>query len=101
MSMMQTGSIVLDSPGPPVVSAAGASGFTTVTFPTPFPNSSKVIVIPMVQTFNGIDTPGVRIADVTVTGFKIRMNELVGNAGSALSDGKHIKETIGWIASSV
>ena len=35
----------------------------------------------MVQTFNGPDNPGVRLADVTTTGFKIRMNELVANGG--------------------
>ena len=43
-----------------------------------------------------------RLADVSTTGFKIRMNELVAHHGDGphepLSDGGHIQETIGWIA---
>ena len=100
MSTIQNGSLQLNSPGSPVTTGGDTSSFTTVPFPTPFPDGSNVIVIPMVQTFNGQDTPGVRIADVTTTEFKIRMNELVGN-GQALSDGGHINETIGWVAFSI
>ncbi|GAA1392340.1 hypothetical protein GCM10009639_23740 [Kitasatospora putterlickiae] len=98
--MIQTGTLQLNSTQPTALSGGGTSTFTQVTFPTPFPAGSEVIVIPFVQTFNGPDTPGLRIADVTVTGFKIRINELVGR-GSALSDGPHTVETIGWIASTV
>lgn len=73
-----------------------------MTFPTPFPPNSHVIVIPMVQTFNGPDTPGVRIADVTTKGFRIRMNEVVVE-GKALAprSGTHTKETIAWLATTV
>ena len=95
---IQAGSIRLSSPGP-VVTTTSTSTFTTVNFPTPFPEGSDVIVLPVVQTFNGPDTPGIRIADVTTTGFKFRMNELVrGGPRQALSDGQHTTETIGWIA---
>ncbi|MFF7454139.1 hypothetical protein [Kitasatospora sp. NPDC008115] len=100
MSMIQTGTLQLDSTSRSALSGGGTSTFTQVTFPTPFPAGSEVIVVPFVQTFNGPDTPGLRLADVTTTGFKIRMNELVGR-GSALSDGPHTLETIGWIASTV
>ena len=105
--MTQVGKIELESPGPSVTTEKDFRDFTTVNFPTPFPEGAIVIVIPMVQTFRGPDTPGVRIGEVTNTGFKIRMNELVINRRGtdsdreALSDGNHTIETIGWVAYSV
>ncbi|MGW4382437.1 hypothetical protein [Kitasatospora sp. NPDC004531] len=100
MSMIQTGRLQLSSTQPTELGGGNTSTFTQVTFPTPFPSDASVIVVPFVQTFNGPDTPGLRIADVTTTGFKIRINELVGS-GRALSDGRHTTETVGWIASTV
>ncbi|MFE7593656.1 hypothetical protein ACFU6K_30065 [Kitasatospora sp. NPDC057512] len=100
MSMIQTGKLQLNSTSATELTGGATSTFTQVVFPTPFPNDANVIVLPFVQTFNGPDTPGLRIADVTTTGFKIRINELVGS-GRALSDGPHTTETIGWIASTV
>lgn len=99
MSMMQTGTVDLDSRTPSEIRGNQTSTFTRVTFPTPFPAGARVIVIPMVQTFHGPQTPGVRIADVTVEGFLIRFNELV--AGTRISDGVHTTETVGWVAYSV
>lgn len=101
MSMIQTGRLQLNSTSGSEVTGGNISTFTQVTFPSPFPTNAAVIVVPFVQTFNGPDTPGLRIADVTTTGFKIRMNELVGSGGKALSDGGHTSETVGWIASTV
>lgn len=96
---IQAGSINLSSPGPVITGNNDTSTFRLVTFPTPFPDGSNVTVFPMVQTFRGADTPGIRIADVTTTGFRLRMNELVrGGPRQALSDGEHTTETIGWIA---
>ncbi|AZS89380.1 hypothetical protein ACIQKE_35515 [Streptomyces griseoviridis] len=100
MSMTLTGKLQLNSGSATEVNGGVTTTFTQVTFPTPFPSGADVIVVPFVQTFNGPDTPGLRIADVTRTGFKIRINELVGS-GRALSDGSHTTETIGWIASTV
>ncbi|MEU9337232.1 hypothetical protein AB0D49_29410 [Streptomyces sp. NPDC048290] len=100
MSMIQTGRLQLSSTSPTEVTGGVTSTFTQVTFPSPFPSNAEVVVFPFVQTFNGPDTPGLRIADVTPTGFKIRMNELVGT-GRPLSDGLHTVETVGWIASTV
>ncbi|MGH3932997.1 MAG: lamin tail domain-containing protein [Pseudonocardiaceae bacterium] len=100
LSMIQTGILELDSPNATEVKGGQTSTFTSVTFATPFPQGSEVAVIPMVQTFNGPDTPGIRITQVTTKGFLIRMNELVGN-GKGLSDGKHNQETIGWLACTV
>ncbi|NES89405.1 MULTISPECIES: hypothetical protein [Okeania] len=100
MAMMQTGSVDLNSPGDNATQSGDISGFTQVNFPTPFPEGTTVIVIPMVQTFNGPETPGVRLAEVTTTGFKIRMNELIGK-GASLSGNAHTTETIGWVAYSV
>ena len=43
-----------------------------------------------------------RIAEVTTTGFKIRMNELVAHGGQqAVSNGVHCAETVGWVAFAV
>jgi len=100
MSLFQTGKLSLDSTHPVATTGGDTSTFTQVTFPTPFPAGSSVIVIPFVQTFNGPETPGVRIADVTTTGFKIRFNELFAT-GKVQSDGVHATETVGWIASTV
>ncbi|MFF3554966.1 hypothetical protein ACFYXL_16370 [Streptomyces tsukubensis] len=100
MSIIQTGRLQLNSNSATELTGRDTSTFTQVTFPSPFPDNAAVIVVPFVQTFNGPDTPGLRIADVTTTGFKIRINELVGT-GRALSDGPHTTETIGWIAASV
>lgn len=72
MSMPQTGKLQLSSTNAAVVTGGDTSTFTQVTFPSPFPANAAVIVIPSVQTFNGPETPGLRIADVTTTGFKMR-----------------------------
>ncbi|MFJ4771033.1 hypothetical protein ACIP88_18290 [Streptomyces uncialis] len=100
MSLIQTGKLQLNSTRPVAVTGGDTSTFTQVTFPTPFPAGSTVIVTPFVQTFNGPETPGLRIADVTTSGFKIRINELHA-AGKVTSDGTHAEETIGWIATTV
>jgi hypothetical protein len=99
---LQTGIISLNSRKPSELQACNTETFTQVTFPSPFPEGAKVVVIPFVQTFNGPDTPGLRIADVSPTGFKVRMNELVAHGGQhAISNGVHCAETIGWIAFAV
>ncbi|ELS52977.1 hypothetical protein [Streptomyces viridochromogenes] len=69
-------------------------------FPTPFPSGSEVIVQTTVQTFNGPQTPGVRLHDVNETGFLIRMNE-VYSSGTGTADGLHAEEIIGWTAYTV
>jgi len=67
-----------------------------VTFDVPFEKGKRVVVIPMTQTYVGINTPGLRLQNVTNLGFEIRFDELVG-AGD-LSDGSHHKEIVGWVA---
>ncbi|MFB6814085.1 hypothetical protein ACFCV8_06030 [Streptomyces sp. NPDC056347] len=96
MSMIQTGKLQLRTDEPQARTGGDVSTFTQVNFPTPFPAGSEVIVVPMTQTFNGPETPGIRIADVTVNGFKIRFNEV--RMGTQGSDGRHVEETVGWIA---
>ncbi|MGV9313808.1 hypothetical protein ACWDR0_16705 [Streptomyces sp. NPDC003691] len=100
MSMFQTGRLQLSSSNPVATTGGDTSTFTQVTFPASFPDGSTVVVIPFVQTFNGPDTPGLRIADVSTVGFKIRINELHAN-GKVTSDGTHTAETVGWIATTV
>ena len=105
MATFQTGLINLGSTNPSELLSGNTSTFTQVNFPTPFPAGSKVIVVPMVQTFNGAHTPGLRIANVTNVGFMIRMNEVVcqqpGQPTQPLSDGSHVNESIGYVAFTV
>jgi len=67
-----------------------------VTFNVPFASNKKVVVIPMTQTYNGNGTPGLRIKNVTSSGFEIRFDEVVGTGD--LSDGSHTTEQVGWVA---
>ncbi|MGA4800512.1 hypothetical protein [Streptomyces lavendulocolor] len=99
MSLIQTGKINLNSTNAVETTGGDTSTFTRVTFPTPFPQGSQVVVFPQTQTFNGPETPGIRIHDVTETGFLIRLNEVL--AGAVKSDGTHTTETIGWLAATV
>ncbi|MFP5271765.1 lamin tail domain-containing protein [Coleofasciculus sp.] len=71
----------------------------TVEFDPPFPGDTQVAVIPMTQTYNGQETPGLRIRNVTSEGFEIRFDEIVAQGHSA--DGAHLDETVAWIAYSV
>ncbi|MCL3994130.1 hypothetical protein [Streptomyces lavenduligriseus] len=48
----------------------------------------------------GPETPGIRLHDVHRDGFLIRFDELNLNAPTR-SDGRHVTETVGWIASTV
>jgi hypothetical protein len=100
MSLIQTGVLELNSTNPVAETGGDTSTFTRVTFPTPFPAGSTVIVIPAVQTFNGPQTPGIRIANVTTQGFLIRLNEVLVSS-DIKSDGVHATETVGWIAATV
>jgi hypothetical protein len=95
--MMQADSFKLKSPGKPETNGGDTGSFTQVDFPTPFTQGTEVIVIPMIQTFNGADSPGLRIVDVNRKGFKVRMNEWVAR-GKPESDGNHTNEIIGYIA---
>lgn len=67
-----------------------------VTFSVPFTPGKKVVVIPMTQTYLGNGTPGLRLQNLTNSGFEIRFDEVVGTGG--LSDGAHAQETVGWVA---
>jgi hypothetical protein len=58
------------------------------------------VVLAQTQTFNGPESPGIRIHDVNTEGFLIRLNELNVNANTR-SDGQHTTETVGLIASTV
>jgi hypothetical protein len=100
MAMFQTGKIRLSSDSAIETSGGNMSTFTRVTFPTPFPAGSDVIVLPLTQTFNGPETPGIRVHDVTETGFLIRLNEVNVNPNTK-SDGKHTAEEVGWLATTV
>jgi hypothetical protein len=100
MSMVQSGKIALSSNHPTEKTGGKTSTFTRVNFPTPFPSGSDVIVQTTVQTFNGPQTPGVRLHDVNETGFLIRMNE-VYSSETGTADGLHAEEIIGWTAYTV
>lgn len=76
----------------------------TVRFNPPF-CAKNIVVIPMAQTRNGPDTPGLRIRRVTRTSFQIRYDEvyytrdLSNTVGPYGSNGVHpLFEKIGWVA---
>lgn len=79
-----------------------------VTFPEAFNGSGEVVVTAQIQTFNGSDTPGLRLKNVNSKGFQVRMNELVGSQVSSstegdlgtikTNDGRPNAETLGWVA---
>ena len=96
----RVGIVNFNSLGTPNLTNNSTTGFTKVSFEPAFPEGSKVVVQAQVMTFNGADSPGIRIQKVTTSSFYIRMNELVGGKDShtALSDGQHTTETIGWTA---
>lgn len=66
-----------------------------------------------IQTYNGADTPDVRVRNISNTSFEVTMNELVATnvtsefagritqLGSVVADGKHASETLGWMALSI
>ncbi len=87
-------------------SASRRTGWHKVTFPNTF--SSTPVVLAQTQTYKGADTPGIRIQNVSTSGFEVRMDELQahgatsstqGNLGKFMADGVHPNpETLGWIA---
>lgn len=87
-------------------SASRKTGWHRVTFPHPFP--STPVVFAQTQTYVGVDTPGIRIQNVSSSSFEVRMDELQahgctssvqGNLGKFTADGKHPNpETLGWMA---
>ncbi len=86
--------------------ASRKTGWHQVNFPQPFP--STPVVFAQTQTYRGGDTPGIRIQNVSTTGFEVRMDELQahgatssvqGNLGKFVADGVHPNpETLGWMA---
>jgi hypothetical protein len=96
---LDLGSIILDQRVgiiEPLDSDRHRNTWHKVTFSVPFPQGKKVVVIPMTQTYFGNNTPGLRLQNVTNSGFEIRFDELVGLGN--LSDGYHVQETVGWVA---
>ena len=92
---VQTGALQINAE-PPTTDVANPTGFTRVDCAHPF--AETPVVIAMVQSFNGEDTPGLRLREVSRTGFEIRMNELV-NRGNPLGPiSGHTTETIAWVA---
>lgn len=91
--------------------ASRDTGWYAVTFKNPFPEGIVPTVFTQVQTYNGADTPGVRLRKITNTGFEVIMNEIimygatatkdsvVTELGKVSSDGVHPHaETLAWMA---
>lgn len=100
--LLQSGKFTLKSDHASETKNKELSTFTQVYFDTPFQEGTRPIVLASVMTFNGNNTPGLRIADITHKGFKARFNEIVttkaGMPAGALSDGTHVKEDVGYLA---
>ena len=88
--------------------ASVVTGWLTVTFKTPFAEGVTPTIFAQVQTRNGKDTPGLRLQNISNTGFDVRMEEVFitdtssskqGNLGTVKSSQEHpVKETLGWMA---
>ena len=76
------------------------NNWKTVNFDPPFGFNKVVVVIPMTQTYNGPEIPGLRIRNVTNSSFQIRFDEanILKDGGRHASDGDHVNEQVGWIA---
>lgn len=70
-----------------------ANTWHRVTFDPPFDSGKKVVVLPMTQTYGGLENPGLRLRNVTNTSFEIRFDEIFD-----LHDGSHVDDTVGWVA---
>lgn len=98
----QVGKFTADENKPTEVNEKDTSTFQHQAFPKPFPAGSEVVVFLQCQSFNGSHTPGIRLANVSNTGFDWRMNSLVvgkpNDPNEALGHGIHTIEDFGWIA---
>lgn len=87
------------------------SDWYQVVFKTPFDATSNVIINAQIQTYAGVDTPGLRLQNVSPLGFEVCMKELresyasssvVGDLGTFKGSGTHPNaETLGWVAISL
>ncbi len=68
----------------------------TVTFDPAMNDSKDHIAFAQVQSYNGAQTPGLRIRNVTHEGFEMRMDEVISSGETA--DGTHAAEDVSWIA---
>jgi hypothetical protein len=88
----------------PLQDDRAAGTWHRVRFDPPFHPDAQVVVIPMTQTYNGSEPPGLRIRRVTPNGFEIRFDEIrftsvtPGFMGLISSDLDHGDETVGWVA---
>ena len=84
------------------------TGWYDITFKTPFASGVVPVVFAQIQTRNGKDTPGLRLRNVSNTGFQVRMDEVIqnnttsskiGDLGEINGNGDHPHaETLGWMA---
>ena len=86
----------------PLLEDRASGAWHKVTFAPPFPSNRRVVVMPMTQTYNGQESPGIRIQNVTPNSFEIRFDETIyrlTNQPPVISDGNHINnEIVGWVA---
>ncbi len=75
----------------PLQADRSANTWHKIQFNPPFPDNNQVIVIPMTQTYQGTDTPGLRIRNVNPQGFEIRFDEIITSTGNN-SNGQHANE---------
>jgi hypothetical protein len=97
------GTFALKSDDPSATEDGDTSTFIPQQFEDGFEFNKPPVVVLMTQTFNGADTPGLRIGRVTRRGFNVRFNEVVVSPGDGgenrrLSTGTHFEETVGYIA---
>ncbi|GAB5522897.1 MAG: hypothetical protein Roseis2KO_07690 [Roseivirga sp.] len=91
-------------------STAINDGWFTVTFDPAFPDGQVPQVFAQIQTYNGSNTPSLRLRKITNESFQVTMTEIVGspctsetlgNLGRVESDGLHEDETLAWMAAAI
>lgn len=92
-SKFQAGSIDLMTTLTPAVPGREESGVTHVRFPDPFPQGTKVVVMPMALACEGLQCIEIHIDDVTSSGFKMKVKD------PTMTNCKcRFKATVGWLA---
>lgn len=99
--MFQVGTFICGSDSASATDTSDLSSFVDIDFPVAFPDGYEVVVILQTQSFNGSNTPGIRISSTSSKGFSWRFNEVIINVqdnSSIVSDGTHYEETVAWLA---
>lgn len=89
---IQAGSIDLMTTLSPALPGRNKN-ITHVSFPDPFPQGTRVVVMPMALACDGLQCIEIQIDDVTSSGFKMRVNDPTNQDCKC-----RFRATVGWLA---